>query len=248
MPICLRAVCVCSGMHACLHMCLHAWVDALTCVWTVAQGQRSIQSTDCLHLCQFHLGNWFTIIHSVPVTTAFLFTGRWCTTTGVSISDSFITARMRTCPVWSLHVVIKFVNANAVYLSVSVFPCAITHCVRMPMLNMFISDGLSPPSGLCLLAQSLWRESNVLDNWQLTMLPLSELCEFNPRWVFDNLSASLWVIGRFPQPEKKTRRIFMYVCVRACMCTCIYSCLHVCLHARLACVYCGIVQYLRWGE
>ena len=112
----------------------------------------------------------------------------------------------------------------------------------------FISDGLSPPLGLCLLAQSLWRESNVLDNWQLTMLPLSELCESNPRWVRDNLSASLCVIGRFPQPEKKTTRIFMYVCVRACMGTCIYACLNVCLHAHLACVYCGIVQYLRWGE
>ena len=128
----------------------------------------------------------------------------------------------------SLHVVIKFVNAN------TVFPCAIEHCVRIPMLNMFISDGLSPPLGLCLLAQSLWRESNVLDSWQLTMLPLSELCEFNPRWVRDNLSASLWVIIRFPQPEKKTIRTFMYVCVRACMCTCIYACLHVCLHARVS--------------
>ena len=54
--------------------------------------------------------------------------------------------------VLSLHVVIKFINANAVYLSVSVFTCAIAHCVRIPMLNMFISDGLSPPLGLCLLS------------------------------------------------------------------------------------------------
>ena len=69
-------------------MCLHAWVHALTCVWTVAQGLRSIQSTDCLHLCQFYLGNWLTPIHSVPVTTAFLFAGRWCTTTGESISGN----------------------------------------------------------------------------------------------------------------------------------------------------------------
>ena len=135
----------------------------------------------------------------------------------------------------SLHVVIKFVNTNAVYLSVSVFPCAIANCVRIPMLNMFISDGLSPPLGLCLLAQSMWRESNVLDNWQLTMLPLSELCEFNHRWVRDNLAASLWVKGRFPQPEKKNNtNIFMCVCVRAYMCTCIYACLHVCLHARVS--------------
>ena len=135
----------------------------------------------------------------------------------------------------SLHVVIKFVNANAVYLSVSVFHCAIAHCVRIPMLNMFISDGLSPPLGLSLLAQSLWRESNVLDNWQLTMLPLSELCEFNPRWVRDNLSASLWVIIRFPQPEKKNNTniyVCMYACVRVCVC--IYACLHVCPHARVS--------------
>ena len=69
-------------------MCLHAWVHALTCVWTVAQGQRSIQSKDCLHLCQFHLGNWLITIHGVPVTTAFLFAGRWYTITGGSISDN----------------------------------------------------------------------------------------------------------------------------------------------------------------
>ena len=74
------------------------------------------------------------------------------------------------------------------------------------------------PLGLCLLAQSLWRESNVLDIWQLTMLPLSELCEFNPRWVRDNLSACLWVIGRFPQPEKKKHEyLYMYACVRVCV-------------------------------
>ena len=83
--VCVR-VCVYSGMHACLHMCLHAWVHALTYVWTVAPGQRSMQSTDRLHLCQFHLGNWLTTIHSVPVTITFLLTGRWCSTTGASIS------------------------------------------------------------------------------------------------------------------------------------------------------------------
>ena len=69
-------------------MCLHGRVHAVTCVWTAAQGQKSIQSTDCLHLCQFHLCNWLTIIHSVHVTTVFLFVGRWCTTTGGSISGN----------------------------------------------------------------------------------------------------------------------------------------------------------------
>ena len=47
-----------------------------------------MQSTDCLHLCQFHLGNWLTTIHSAPVTTAFLFAGRWCSTTGGPISGN----------------------------------------------------------------------------------------------------------------------------------------------------------------
>ena len=112
-------------------------------------------------------------------------------------------------------------------------------------MNMLISDGLSRPLGLCLLIQSLWRESNVLDNWQLTMLPLSELCEFNPRWVHDNLSAFFWVIGRFPQPEKKKHE---YLCMYACVRVCVHAYTHVCLHARLAWVYCGIVQYLRTGE
>ena len=81
-----------------------------------------------------------------------------------------------------------------------------------------------PALGLCLLAQSLWRESNVLYIWQLTMLPLSELCEFNSRWARDHLSASLWVIGCFPQPEKRTTRVCMYVCMYVCMSRRVVSC------------------------
>ena len=99
---------------------------------------------------------------------------------------------------------------------------------------MLIPDGLSPPLGLCLLAQSLWRESNLLDNWQLTMLPLSELCEFNPRWARDNLS-SLWVIGGFPQPEKKQHEYFcMYVCVRVCVHAYTHACMSVSMHVCLS--------------
>ena len=135
----------------------------------------------------------------------------------------------------SLHIVIKFVNANAVYLSVSVFPCTMAHCVRIPMLNMCISDGMSPSLGLCLLGQSLWRESNVLDNWQLTMLPLSELCEFNPRWLRDNLAAFLWVIGRVPQPEKKQYEyLCMYACVRVCVHAYTHACMSVSMHVCLS--------------
>ena len=118
------------------------------------------------------------------------------------------------------------------------------------MLKMFISDGLSPPLGLCLLAQSLWRESNVLDNWQLTMLPLSELCEFNPRWVRDNLSASLCVVGRFPQPEKKYEYYCMYACVHVCVHAYKHACMsvsmHVCLSARMRLLwYCPIFTVRR---
>ena len=124
----------------------------------------------------------------------------------------------------------------SVFVSFRLSLCHSTLCVYtdVEINTCSFQKGCPPPLGLCLLAQSLWRESNVLDNWQLTMLPLSELCEFNPHWARDNLAASLWVIGHFPQPGKKTTtRIFMYACVRACMCSCIYACLHVCLHARV---------------
>ena len=38
----------------------------------------------------------------------------------------------------------------------------------------FIQCGLGPAIRTVFLAQGLWRESNVLDNWQLVMLPQSE--------------------------------------------------------------------------
>ena len=132
----------------------------------------------------------------------------------------------------SLHVVIKFVNANAAYLPVSVFPCAIAHCVRIPILNMFISDGLSPPLGLCLLAQSLWRKR--------TCLVADDVASVWTLWIQSPLGPRQFAgffVGYRPFPaarEKTTIRIFMYVCVRACMCTCIYICLGVCLHARVS--------------
>ena len=180
---------------------------------------------------------------AIPVTTAFLFAGRWCTTTGGSISgNSYLSQNENMSGLESACS--NPIRQRKCCVFVSVFPCAIAHCVRIPMLNMFVSDGLSPTSGLCLLAQSLWRESNVLDNWQLTILPLFELCEFNPRWVRDNLSASLWVIGRFPQ-QRKTTRIFMYVCVRACMCTCIYACLSPCTSRMRLLWYCPIFTVRR---
>ena len=80
----------------------------------------------------------------------------------------------------------------------------------------FISDGLSPPLGLCLLAQSLWRESNVLDNWQLTMLPLSELCESNPPLGPRQFVGFFVRYRPFPAAREKNNTN-IYVCMRACM-------------------------------
>ena len=120
----------------------------------------------------------------------------------------------------------------SVFVSFRLSLCHSTLCVYtdVEINTCSFQKGCPLPLGLCLLAQSLWRESNVLDNWQLTMFPLSELCEFNPRWGF----VAFFVGYRpFPTAREKTTRIFMYVCVRACMCTCIYACLHVCLHARV---------------
>ena len=214
-------------MHACLHMCLHAWVHALTCVWTVAQGQRSIQSTDCLHLCQFHLGNWLTTIHSVPATTAFLFAGRWCTTTGGSISGNSYHSKNKNMSG------LKSACSNqirqrkcSVFVPFRVSLCHSTLCAYTDDEHVHFRR-VVPALGLCLLAQSLWRESNVLDNWQLTMLPMSELCEFNPRWVRDNL---LWVIGRFPQPDKKQ---YDYLCMYACVRVCVHAYTHACMSVSM---------------
>ena len=55
--------------------------------------------------------------------------------------------------------------------------------------------------GLCLLTQFKWHEANVLDNWQLAVLPQCKGCEFNPCRVHDDLSVPLWVYMRFPVPE-----------------------------------------------
>ena len=229
-------------------MCLHGWVHALTCVWTVAQGQRSIQSTDCLHLCQFHLCNWLTIIHSVHVTTAFLFVGRLCTTTGESISGNSYHSQNENMSV------LKSACSNqirqrkcSVFVCFRVSLCHSTLCAYTDVEHVHfrrvvpafwtVFIGTVSVAWIKRTGQSAADDvASVWTSW--VQFPLGPR-QFTPY---------LWVIGRFPQPEKKTIRIFMYVCVRACMCTCIYACLHVCLHARLASVYCGIVQYLRWGE
>ena len=150
-------------------VCPSVCMRVLTYVWTVAPGQRSMQSTDCLHLCQFHLGNWLTAIHSVPVTTTFLFAGRWRSTTGESISGNSYHSQNENMSGFNS----AFSNQNrqrkcSVFVSFRLSLCHSALCVctyRCWNKHMFIPDGLSPPLGLCLLGQSLWRESNVLDNW-----------------------------------------------------------------------------------
>ena len=51
------------------------------------------------------------------------------------------------------------------------------------------------------LTQFQWHEANVLDNWQLAVLPQSGGSEIDPRWAHDILSVPLWVYMRFPVPE-----------------------------------------------
>ena len=241
MPICFCAcVCVCVFRHArlpsyvpaCLGSCLDVCMNGST-------GQRSIQSTDCLHLCQFHLGNWLATIDCVPVTTAFLFAGRWCTATGGSISvNSYHSQnenmsglksacsnqiRQRKCSVFVCFRVSLCHNTLCAYTDVEhIWDCVYWH-------------------SLCGVNQTCW----TIGSWRccLCLNFVSSITAGSA--TICRLLCGLKAVSR---SQRKTTRIFMYVCVRACMCTCIYACLHVCLHARLACVYCGIVQYLRWGE
>ena len=74
--------------------------------------------------------------------------------------------------------------------------------------HLCIPDGLSVVQcslghviGVAFLARFQWRETYVLDNWQLAELPQSGGRELDPRRVHDNLSVPLWVYMRFPVPE-----------------------------------------------
>ena len=52
---------------------------------------------------------------------------------------------------------------------------------------------------------------NVLENWQLAVLPQSGGTEFDPRWVPNNLSVPLRVYVCFPMPEHQNQT-HKYVC------------------------------------
>ena len=75
---------------------------------------------------------------------------------------------------------------------------SICTCVYLPTVHFrWVVSCPVPPRTChsnCVLAQFLWRETNVLDNWQLVMLPRSEDREFDIRWVHDNFFVSLLVI------------------------------------------------------
>ena len=150
----------------------------------------------------------------------------------------------------SLHVVIKFVNANAVYLSVSVFPCAKAHCVRIPMLNMCISDGLSPPFGTVFIGavSVAWIE-------RAGQFAADDVASVWTLWIQSPLAPRQFggfFVGYMPCPaaREKTIRIFMYVCVRVCVHAYTHACMsvsvHVYLSARMRLVwYCPIFTVRR---
>ena len=138
----------------------------------------------------------------------------------------------------TLHLVILVVNANAVYLSLSVFPCAITHCVCIPMLKLthVHSRRIVPAFGTVFIGtvSVAWIE-------RAGQLAADDVASPWTLWVQSPLVPRQFVgffVGYRPlsaaREKKKTARLFMYVCVRACLCTCIYACLHVCLHASVS--------------
>ena len=63
--------------------------------------------------------------------------------------------------------------------------------------------GLGHVIGIVFLTQFQLLDVNVLDNWQLVVLPQSGDREFNPRRVHDNSSVPLWGYIRFPVPEQQ---------------------------------------------
>ena len=147
MSICFHAcVCVQTCMLACICACMIGLMPKG--MWTVAPGQRSMQSTDCLHLCQFHLGNWLATIHSVPVTTTFLFTGRWCSTTGESISANFYCSQNEDMP--GLNYAFSDQNRQrkcSVFVSFHISLCHSTLCIPMLRLTHVHSRRVVPAFG-----------------------------------------------------------------------------------------------------
>ena len=72
-----------------------------------------------------------------------------------------------------------------------------THTQVLKLHSRRVVRRPAPPRsslGLWFLAHFLWNETNLLDNWQLALLPCSGGIKFDPRLVRDNLSAPSWII------------------------------------------------------
>ena len=137
---------------------------------------------------------------------------------------------MRTCPVWSLHVVIKFVNANAVYLSDSVFClCHSTLCAYTDVEHVHFRR-VDPAFGTVFIG-------TVSVAWikRVGQLAADDVASVLTLWVQSPLGPRQFVgffVGyrRFPAAtEKKTNRN-IYVC----MCACLYVYMHIRMPACLS--------------
>ena len=153
----------------------------------------------------------------------------------------------------SLHVVINSSTQCSVFVCFCVSPCAIAHCMRIPMLNMFISDGLSPAFRTVFIGtvSVAWIE-------RAGQMAADDVASVWTLWIqspLGPLQFGGFFVGYKPFPaarEKNKNNTNIYVCMRACvyvymhirMPACLSPCTCVCPHA---CVCCGIVQYLRWG-
>ena len=96
--------------------------------------------------------------------------------------------------------------------------CQLSSAASVPLLK------------LCLLAQFLWRETNVLDNCQMALLPRIERREFNPCMVHGNFSVPFYfgVVTVFlcQSINKKAHQIctYVYMGVSMYVCVCVYRC------------------------
>ena len=90
-------------------------------------------------------------------------------------------------------------SSNLTHTGVEINTCSFQTGYQLP------STISVPPFELCFLAQSWWRETNVQDNWWMTMLPQFEGSEFDPRLVHDDFPVPLWAICVFPGQSIRTK-------------------------------------------
>ena len=76
---------------------------------------------------------------------------------------------------------------------------------------LVVQCSLGHAIGIVCLTQFQWHEANVLDNWQLALLPQSGGREFDPRRVHGNLSVPVWAYMRFPVSEHRASKLNQYI-------------------------------------